>query len=495
MADKYLNLMAKDQHLHTNNREARSYIEPKQSLRLSEVVSAMTYALDITEGQPEGHAMRSCIIGMRIGQTLNLDSEQLSDLYYALLLKDLGCSSTSSKVRHLFGADDQHIKPATKTVNFHNKFEGLRFVLKNAGKAAPFVKRLKHMMKLIAGKNTVHAKLTQTRCERGADIALEMGFSEATAQAIRSLDEHWNGRGRPYQLERHDIPLLGRILCLAQTLEVFYREKSPKAAIIMAKARAGSWFDPVLVEAFDDAQQNPLFWAELETNRLEQRVSELEPSDRIVEASDEHLDHVAQAFARVIDAKSPWTYKHSERVKQLALGAASQLPRTNALSALKRKQLSRAALLHDIGKLGVSNLILDKSEKLSDEEFAAIRAHPAYSEKILARVEPFQTLAPLVIGHHERMDGRGYPYGIPAAKLEFEVRLLAVADQFEALTSARPYREALSVEEALELIEQDAGKGVDPKALDALKRFLNTAEAASLLSPQASDPEVPLPKK
>ena len=464
-----------------------------QTLRLSEVVSAMTYALDITEGQPEGHALRTCVIGMRIGQVLGLDTQGLSDLYYALLLKDLGCSSNAAKIHHLFGADDHRIKRAFKTVNLDKLHEGTRFVLGNAGSAAPLQRRLKHVVDVSLGRGGGHTGLMQVRCERGADIARQMAFTEETAAAIRALDEHWDGKGHPYGVSGEDIPLLGRILCLAQTAEIFFRVDGPEAARRAARERVGTWFDPNVVAAFETAQRREGFWSALLDEGLEGRVVALEPTERRLKASDEQLDRVAEAFARVIDAKSPWTYKHSERVRRFALGAAAQLTDAAPISAAGQRRLSRAALLHDIGKLGVPNTVLDKKGRLTNEEFAAIRKHPAYSEQILSKVEPFRELAPLVGGHHERMDGRGYHRAVPATSLEFEVRLLAVADQFEALTSARPYRAGLSAEVALEILHKDVGDGVDPNALGALERFLGTPEAAPLLIPQPLDPDVPIP--
>ncbi len=471
--------------------------EPKgsqtQTLRLSEVVSAMTYALDITEGQPEGHALRTCVIGMHIGRALGLDTQGLSDLYYALLLKDLGCSSNAAKIHYLFGANDHRVKRAFKTVNLDNLQEGTRFVLGNAGSAAPLQRRLKHVIDVSLGRGGGHAGLMQVRCERGADIARQMAFTEETAAAIRALDEHWDGRGHPYGVAGETIPLSGRILCLAQTAEIFFRMAGVEAARRAVKERTGSWFDPAVVAAFEKAQGNEKFWESLDDGGLEHRVATLEPAECRLKTDDEQLDRVAEAFARVIDAKSPWTYKHSERVRRFALGAAAQLTDAAPISAEGQRRLSRAALLHDIGKLGVPNTVLDKKGRLTNEEFAAIRKHPAYSEQILSRVEPFRELAPLAGGHHERMDGRGYYRAVPATTLEFEVRLLAVADQFEALTSARPYRAGLSAEVALEILYKDVGDGVDPEALRALERFLETPEAAPLLEPQPLDPDVPIP--
>lgn len=472
--------------------EDNLYTSSTQTLRLSEVVSAMTYALDITEGQPEGHTLRTCVIGMSIGRALKLDTQGLSDLYYALLLKDLGCSSTAAKIHHLFNADDRHIKRASKTVNWDKPQEGIRFVLGHAGSGVPLQRRLKHIVNMGLGRLGARADILRVRCERGADIARQMGFTEGTAAAIRALDEHWDGRGHPYGVSGEAIPLLGRILCLAQTAEIFFRVGGPDAARRAVKERTGSWFDPAVAAAFEKVACSEL-WASLDDAGLERRAAALEPAEYRLNTNDKQLDCVAEAFARVIDAKSPWTYKHSERVRQFALGVAAQLGGAVALSPTGQRRLSRAALLHDIGKLGVSNTILDKRGRLTNEEFAAIRKHPAYSERILSRVEPFRELAPLAGGHHERMDGRGYHRAVPASALEFETRLLAVADQFEALTSARPYRAGLSAAVALEILHQDVGQGVDPNALEALERFLETPEAAPLLEPQPLDPDVPVP--
>ncbi len=224
------------------------------------------------------------------------------------------------------------------------------------------------------------------------------------------------------------------------------------------------------------------------TPGLETRIRALEPRERILPSDDAQLDRIAEAFARVIDAKSPRTYRHSERVRSFTLGTAAQLIGAATFTGAQLRRLSRAALLHDIGKLGVSNLILDKQGKLTEPEFAAIKRHPAYSELILSRVESFRGLAELAGGHHERLDGRGYHRAVPATTLTFEVRVLSVADQFEALTADRPYRKGLSPETALDILRRDAGSGVDPVALGALERFVASPEAAPLLTPPV--PEV-----
>jgi HD-GYP domain-containing protein (c-di-GMP phosphodiesterase class II) len=439
-------------------------------LRLSDVVSALTFALDITEGQPEGHALRSCMIGMTIGAELGLTSQERSDLYYALLLKDLGCSSNAAKISTLFGADDQKVKLHYKTANLDELSSGATFVLSNAGTNQPLQKRIKHILDVSLGRGGGTKALMEIRCERGASIAKQIGFSQAISEAIRALDEHWDGGGHPYKLVGERIPLLGRILCLSQTVEVFFQSYGVEAACAMAKSRSGSWFDPQIVKAFLKVQGQPYFWEILTSEDLPQRVAALEPQDKIIVSDEAQLDRVAEAFAQVIDAKSPWTYKHSEGVRKFAVGAAAHL----GFEPQRLRELSRAALLHDLGKLSIPNTILDKAGRLTEEEFAVIRKHPEYTEQIMKRVKPFENLAVIAGAHHERMDGRGYHRGIPAGGLPLEARLLAVADQFEALTATRPYRQGLTPEAAIALIAKDAGKGVCEMSLGALEGFLET---------------------
>jgi HD-GYP domain-containing protein (c-di-GMP phosphodiesterase class II) len=173
-------------------------------------------------------------------------------------------------------------------------------------------------------------------------------------------------------------------------------------------------------------------------------------------------------FSMVIDAKSPWTFCHSTGVAEIAVGVGMQL----GLSMFELQQLNRAALLHDVGKLGVSNLILDKPAKLDADELAVMRKHPSFTFDILSRVDGFRNFRELAASHHERLDGKGYHRGLPAEMLPKSVRALAVADMYEALAAKRPYRQDLSSEEVMTILNRDAGTGACPEALEALKAFI-----------------------
>jgi HD-GYP domain-containing protein (c-di-GMP phosphodiesterase class II) len=438
-------------------------------IRLSEVIGGLSYALDITEGEPPGHALRTCLIGMRLAEALSLDAATRSQLFYALLLKDAGCSANSAHMAALFGADDQHAKRTAKRSNWSRKLPAFLWSLRTVAPGGPLRARAARL-KAIKDEGEVTRSLMQARCDRGAEIALLLGLERETAEAIRALDEHWDGNGQPRGLAGEEIPLLGRILCLAQTAEIFHAEAGVDAACRVAERRRGEWFDPALVDALTACCDDARFWASLDRPD----TSAWEPPDRLLIADEERLDRIAGAFAGVIDAKSPWTYRHSDRASVIAVSLAAAL----GAGEEELSDLRRAAMLHDIGKLAISNRILDKPGGLSDPEFAVVREHPIVTARILEHIPGLGHLAPLAQAHHERLDGSGYPLGLTGGDVTLPMRVLAVADVYEAMTSDRPYRGALSSDQALEILRADAPARLDADAIHALERLLEPRAGA-----------------
>jgi HD-GYP domain-containing protein (c-di-GMP phosphodiesterase class II) len=427
-------------------------------IALSEVVGGLSYALDLTEGEPPGHAVRSCMIGMRVAGELGLDEATRSQLFYALLLKDAGCSANAARMAALFGANDHAAKRTSKRVNWSRPFDAFVWAAHTVGR--PRMRRLL----TIKQEGEVTRKLMQARCDRGAEIALKLGLSRETAEGIRTLDEHWDGGGQPRGLRGREIPMIGRVLCLAQTAEIFFADAGVDAAVEVARRRSGEWFDPTLADAIADIRSDAGFWASL----VDGDVAAWEPEDRLLVADDERLDGIAEAFAGVIDAKSPWTYRHSDRTSVIAMSLAAALGWHDDVIG----EIRRGALLHDVGKLGISNRILDKPASLTAWEFAQVKEHPVIGQRILERAPGFTALAPLAGAHHERLDGRGYPYGLTAERLTMPTRLLAVADVYEALTSERPYRPALPSDRALAVLRSEVPDQLDPDVFAALERLL-----------------------
>ncbi|HWA40366.1 MAG TPA: HD domain-containing phosphohydrolase, partial [Gemmatimonadales bacterium] len=290
-----------------------------EEVRFSEVVSALSYALDITEGQPAGHAVRTCLIGMKIGEVLTLDPSQRSALFYALLLKDLGCSSNAARLAKIFRSDDLVLKRVHKLTDWTDGRASAEYAYRQSLAGRGPLARAWHTLRLGLTEQGSGREMTQTRCERGADIAQMLGLEPDTSDAIRALDEHWDGEGLPYSRQGHAIPLLGRIAGLAQSVEVFNAALGTDAAFQMARQRAGRWFDPALVEALESFRDDTLFWATLGTTDQLAQVASLEPEDRVIMADEARLDRVAEAFAKVIDAKTPYTARHSEGVAAIAV--------------------------------------------------------------------------------------------------------------------------------------------------------------------------------
>lgn len=435
-----------------------------ESLRLSELMGALSHALDITEGQPEGHCVRCCWIGMKIAHHLDLSEQQKWELYYTLLLKDLGCSSNAARICELYATDDLNFKRDFKWVD-GSLPQVLRFVLQHTGTSSGLLDKVKALTGIFLNGEKIAQELTLTRCTRGADIARKLRFPEGVASAIHALDEHWDGGGRPEGLQGDAIPLYARIALLAQVIDLFNSAQDRYSAVAELEKRSGGWFDPALVQAFKVVSADPAFWQMLNSAELEASVFNLEPGNYAKTLDEDYLDDIAEAFGQVVDAKSPYTAGHSARVALYTtlLGESLSMP------TARMRWLNRGALLHDVGKLGVSNSILDKPGKLDADEWAAVQKHAAYTGAILGRIKAFDELARVSSSHHERLDGKGYPLGLKAEEIVLETRIITTADIFDAITAERPYRGAIPVEKSLQLMSESVGTAIDAQCFDHLK--------------------------
>jgi HD-GYP domain-containing protein (c-di-GMP phosphodiesterase class II) len=443
-----------------------------REIRLAELLSALCHALDMTEGQPAGHCVRCCWIGMHIGREIGLGETKLWELYYTLLLKDLGCSSNAARICQLYLTDDLSFKHDFKQID-GSLPQALRFVLAHTGLQAGLAERFRALINLFQNGGEIARELIDTRCQRGAEIARQMRFGEAVAQGIQNLDEHWDGSGMPSRISGPAIPIYARIALLAQVVDVFHTANGADAARREVASRSGTWFDPQLVEVFSRIAARPAFWKMLGSERLQEEIFALEPARRAAMLDEDYLDDIAAAFAQVIDSKSPYTSGHSNRVTLFTDLIAEEM----SLPAEKRRWLKRAALLHDIGKLGVSNAILDKPGKLDADEWEAMKSHAALTETILSRIAAFADLARIAGAHHERLDGKGYPRGLKAHEIVLETRIISTADVFDALTADRPYRKAFPVAKALAIMAEDVGKAFDPDCFAALGRAVAKLDA------------------
>lgn len=437
--------------------------DANESIDLRELVRAFSYALDLTEGQPAGHCVRSCWIGMQVGKAIGLVPDELTDLYYALLLKDLGCSSNAARICELYGADDRAFKQGYKTVGT-SLAATLLFVVRASAPGKGTYRRAATIGNILKNGSAIVDEMISSRCTRGADIARTLRFSTPVQEGIYRLDEHWDGSGRPGHLSGEAIPLFARIALLSQVADVFRSHAGRAASIGEVERRSGTWLDPKLVHCFTSLARDSAFWDDLQSPFLDARLPALLPPTGVYPVDEDYLDDIAAAFGQVIDAKSPYTANHSARVGELALRMAEVMN----VPQSRRRGLYRAALLHDVGKLGVSNAILDKPGPLDETEWQEMRAHASHTLAILDRIGPLHEMAAIAAAHHERLDGAGYPLGLSDHMIRRETRIITACDFYDALTQDRPYRSALPRDEALSLMKESIGVAIDKDCFEAL---------------------------
>ena len=446
-----------------------------QPVTMGEILSALSYALDITEGARPGHSVRSCLLGMRLGKQIGLSDHALADLYYALLLKDIGCSSNSARMADAFAADDQVVKQHFKFIDREKlgkpNREALTFVWNNVAPTTSVWNRVRTMYRMIRRPGDLTAEVIEARCERGAVILHKLGMEIETCAAVYSLDEHWNGQGLPDHLVAREIPLGGRICAVAQHLDLFCSEFGSARAMDTLAERSGTWFDPDLVRAAESLHQQGVLWAQClpggDPEAPQAAVLALDPGSSTALASRD-IDLICSGFADVVDAKSPFTYRHSVGTTEAAVLISNAM----GLAPDRVEVVRRAALLHDIGMLGVPNTILDKAGPLTREEWTEMHRHPVLSQEILSRVRAFEEIAVLAGQHHEKLDGSGYPFHLPGEQISIESRILTVADVFSAVMESRPYRRDLTPAEVQGQMALEVPHRLDAECFDAIVSVL-----------------------
>ena len=447
------------------------------NIALAEILSALSFALDLTEGAVPGHALRSCLLGMRLAERMGIDGAQRAGLFYALLLKDVGCSSNAARLCQIIGGgDEREVKKGVKLEDWTRpskpKITTMKLLWNTVLPDAGPLQRVAGIVRIGLTQHRNNEEMIALRCDRGAHILRKLGLGDAAAEAVRGLDEHWDGSGYPERRMGSAIPLGARILAVAQHLDVFATEQGVPMAMQVLRDRGGRWFDPEMVKAADALHSEGGLWQTALSDTPEQEtrraVLDLAPEAlNLLAATD--IDLICEAFADVVDAKSSFTFQHSLGVT----GAAETIAREMGLSGERQQMVRRAALLHDIGKLRVPNSILDKPGKLDAEEWRVVQEHPGLTRDILSRIGSFGELALIAGAHHERLDGTGYPNRLTADGLSLESRIIAVADVYGALTENRPYRPGLPLEKVFEIMAAEIPHKLDADCFEVLMKSVS----------------------
>ncbi|WP_311379688.1 HD domain-containing phosphohydrolase [Arthrobacter sp. ISL-48] len=417
--------------------------------RRSEVLAALSLAIDLGLGQPMEHMLRSSLLALRIAGAAGVDAAGQGRIYYANLLAWIGCHADSFELAALFTDDI-----AFRADYYTRDQRGLPMyagMFGHAGAGLPPLARLGQWTRFATTGNSAVRKLISSHCVSAGVLASRVGLDDGVAALLAHTFERWDGKGLPEGVNGPEIPLEMRITHLADTAEVFLRGEGLAGAVAMVRSRRGSQFDPALAELFID-QAETLTEGLLDIDCW-QVALDVAPDDGTL--SGVQLDSVLRAIGDFADLKSPYTAGHSRGVAVLVAHAAEEygLPPADAV------ELRRAGWVHDLGRLGVSNQVWDKKEPLSRLDLERVRMHPYLGERILSRVPGLKGVAALAGSHHERLDGSGYPRGIGGTELGMKQRLLAAADAYQSSLEPRPHRPALGPTDAAARLRREVSAG------------------------------------
>jgi HD-GYP domain-containing protein (c-di-GMP phosphodiesterase class II) len=424
------------------------------------VIAALSLATDLGVGLPFEHGLQSTLVALRLADRLGLDSGTTSSAYYGCLLFYVGCTADADISAELFadGALLNHFGP----VMFGSPLQIMTGIMRalsdpDAGLASNTLRIAGRLPRAVRG----HQAHITALCEVGVMLTDRLGLPASVRDLFRSLTERWDGKGEPDRLRGEEIPLPLRIMHVARDATFQQLLGGTTYAARVVRDRAGHAFDPRIAHLLADEAEEILAFDE---TSVWYEVIGREPGDRpTMEGT--AVDDALAAIADFADLISPYLVGHSSGVAELVTSAGQLY----GLSDADVVALRRAALVHDIGRVGVPAGIWQKSGPLTPHERERVRLHAYHSERVLCRSPFLATIAPVASAHHERLDGSGYHRGATAAALTPAARLLAAADAYHAMTEPRPYREALTPSQAADVLGAEARAGrLDPASADAV---------------------------
>jgi HD-GYP domain-containing protein (c-di-GMP phosphodiesterase class II) len=423
-------------------------------------VAALSLGVDLGFGQPMEHVLRQCLIALRLAERVGLDEEPRAVVYYTALLVNVGCHTDAHEQAKWFGDDF-----ALKSIKYEHKMPsvgGAAATMKLLGSGSPPLHRFRIGLEFaISGRRDIEGML-EHHAGMARTLGEQLGLPEAVLVSLAAAYEQWDGHGWPIGLSGGDVPVASRIAQLAEFVEVAHRVGGVEAAKDLARERGGRQFDPALAELV--CADGELILAGLDAVDTWQAVIAAEPALSVV-LSGERFDAAIRAIANFIDLKSPYFLGHSVAVAELVAEAGRQL----LLSEDEVRTLRRARLVHDLGRLGVSNAIWDKRGPLGAGERERVRFHPYLTERMLRQSGALGPLGAIAVQHRERLDGSGYPRGLMGPAISRPARVLGAADAYQAMREPRPHRPELTADEAAAELRAEVTAGrLDAEAVEAV---------------------------
>jgi putative nucleotidyltransferase with HDIG domain len=412
------------------------------------VLAALSRAFDLAEGRRPGHAQRVAYVGVYLASELGLEAARIEEVFFGCLLHDIGM--TSANVPPIDGS------------------RGSRVISGNA-RAADVLSSVPR-----GGWNDV-VEAVALHCDLGAKIVRKMGLGEAVARAIASHHDCWDGSGVPGSQPGERVPVVARIVALADRVEsMIDAEGSPllvrRRGPGLVQEMAGSEVDPELAGKMAEIAARDEFWLGFYDNDLSAALMSLNYGG--IMSRDDLFDFIS-VISDVVDGRNGRELGRGRRIADLARRVALACDMTERRADLVKV----AALLQDVGTMGVPAYYLSKPDILSVDEMSAVQLHPIFARDILSEIPGLGAAAWWVGCHHERIDGKGYPGMLEGSEVPTEAQIIGMCEAFDALTSDRPYRRAMAPDDAFEVMRGLAGARFDAYLLARFETVAGPFEA------------------
>jgi HD-GYP domain-containing protein (c-di-GMP phosphodiesterase class II) len=420
------------------------------AVKLSELVATLSLVSDLGMGRPVERVLRQTVIAMRLADLADAGEEVRAATYYTSLLTWVGCAADTSDLAGMFGDETQVFADS-----HDDDLAGITlaaFMLRHLGRGGTPIHRLATTGRFVATAGASVREVMQSHCQSTGDLADRLGLGAGVRQPLVQAFERWDGRGIPGAARADELDIAARIVHLADCVEWFNFTAGPDRASDVVRQRRGTQFDPDLVDRF--CRHSTAVLAGIGEISAWEEVVALDP--RLgEELDDDGLDNALEALGDFADLKSPSRTGHSRGVALIAGRVATQL----GLEPLDVQMVRRAALVHDVGMIGVPSAVWEATKPWTVSQRELARTHPYLLERMLARTPLLGRLAHCASLHHERLDGSGYPRGVRGDSIPMTARIVAAADVHHALGQARPHRAAFDADASRRIMLDEVRAG------------------------------------
>ncbi|MBI5717267.1 MAG: HD domain-containing protein [Burkholderiales bacterium] len=428
--------------------------------RFAELMACLAAACELAMGQDADQALRSCAVAMRVARAWGLAGSELRNVYYQSLLRFIGCNADTGEIAAIAG-DVIELRRAMAPLDAAAAPRVIAALVQRirATHAADSAAAVALAVLQGLGRAPEFGReIFPGHCEVAQRLGRRLGFDERFVTGLGQLYARWDGRGVPAVAGDAILPAV-RVVVLVQDLLLHHRRAGWGEAARIVHERSGTQYDPALAALV--LRQGQALLDELPGRWEELLEFEPPPHDQLDTPA---LERALTVLADYADIQSRWLLGHTRRVADLAVDAARQL----GLDASAQALLRCAALVHDIGRVGISTHVWDQQCALSQRDLDHVRLHSVYTGQILRRAPSLAPLAELAAAAHERIDGSGYARALDGAALPIAARVLAAADVIAALGEERPHRRAHELAAIERIVADEVGAGhLDPDACAA----------------------------